>query len=273
MDTPTNFVAFPELGRLGRLGNQLFQIASTIGVAKKYGYYPIFPPWFYAQYFQNPILQFETMPVGMIYYERSFAFQDIFIDGPTHLVGFFQSEKYFLDCESEIRKYFAPRMEFIDQLQNHFGKLLNQKTCSIHVRRTDYVGDPLFADLGQSNYYEDAMEQFESDTVFLCFSDDIPWCKKRFSDRRFVFIEGLKDIADLYLMLQCRGNIIANSTFSWWGAWLNPHKDKKVIAPAKWFQGERANPMNPFLGWPYYRGYHDTKDLLPKEWIQIPVRS
>jgi hypothetical protein len=139
------------------------------------------------------------------------------------------------------------------------------------VRRTDYLRSPFFADLGQSTYYDEAIRQFDADTIFLCFSDDIPWCKTRFRDRRFVYIEGLRDIADLFFISLCGGHIIADSSFSWWGAWLNPHKHKKVVAPEKWFSGERADPAIPFKTEPAYCGYHDTRNLLPDEWIRLPV--
>ena len=88
----------------------------------------------------------------------------------------------------------------------------------------------------------------------LVFSDDIDWCKGVFRGDRFTFIEGEKDYIDLYIMSQCKNNIIANSTFSWWGAWLNKNKNKKIVAPKKWF-GSLIS--------------HNTKDLIPKEWIKV----
>jgi hypothetical protein len=265
------FVTYKALGKLGRLGNQLFQIAATIGLARKLGYDFVLPPWRYAQYMQNPFPQSTHIPDVQKYIETSFAYQEINVSGPIDLCGFFQSEKYFIHCETEIRTLFTPKTELLSQLRECFGKILEEKTCSVHVRRTDYVGHPLFADLSRGNYYEEALRHFDSETVFVCFSDDVNWCKSRFRDRRFIFIEGLRNIADLILISLCTGHIIANSSFSWWGAWLDPRKDKKVIAPAAWFQGDHANPKIPFRGMPHFSGFHDIKDMLPQQWIQLPV--
>ena len=101
---------------------------------------------------------------------------------------------------------------------------------------------------------QSALEHFsDKEYKFLVFSDDIEWCKQVFDDD-FNFIEGEEDYVDLLLMARCKHNIIANSSFSWWGAWLNRNNNKRVIAPKKWF-GSVANL--------------DSKDLLPKGWITL----
>jgi hypothetical protein len=102
------------------------------------------------------------------------------------------------------------------------------------------------------DYYRNAIAEFSDDTRFLVFSDDIQWCKENFKGDNFHFIEGEKDYVDLYLMSLCNNNIIANSSFSWWGAWLNNTPNKKVIAPKQWFG--KAKQLN-------------TKDLIPETWI------
>ena len=102
-----------------------------------------------------------------------------------------------------------------------------------------------------------AVKQMPKDSVFVIFSDDIPWCKANFPDipEKFVFIEGNSDHEDLLLMSLCNNVIIANSTFSWFAAWLNNNANKKVIAPAKWFGDAYA--------------HYDTTDLIPESWIKI----
>ena len=230
------FVTFKALGKLGRLGNQLFQIAATVGAARRNGAEFVFPPWPYSVFFARPLPQSASLPAAGKFVERSFTYQDIAIAGPTDLVGFFQSEKYFLDCAEEIRALLTPRPEFVGQLRAAFGHLRDKETCSIHVRRTDYVGRwrGLFAELAAGDYYERAMARFDKGTKFLVFSDDIPWCKERFRGERFLFIEGLRDIANLFLMASCRGHIIANSCSRKMGAWRIGRPPRRMPSVVAW---------------------------------------
>jgi len=119
----------------------------------------------------------------------------------------------------------------------------------LHVRRGDYLQLPTHHPTCTIDYYHKALANF--DGKVLVFSDDIDWCRKTFQDPRFEFVKGNLDYIDLYLMSMCKNNIIANSSFSWWAAWLNDNKDKKVIAPKKWF--------GPAIS-------HNTMDLYPKKW-------
>jgi hypothetical protein len=104
---------------------------------------------------------------------------------------------------------------------------------SLHVRRVDYVQKAGFHPPCSIEYYEKALSMIEGNV--LVFSDDLDWCKETFLGDRFTFISGNRDYQDLFLMSMCKNNIIANSTFSWWGAWLNTNLNKKVIAPSEWF--------------------------------------
>jgi len=94
----------------------------------------------------------------------------------------------------------------------------------------------------------------DDEVQFLVFSDDIGWCKSTFQRPNIHFIEGERDVVDLQLMARCKHNIIANSSFSWWGAWLNPHPGKQVFAPQNWFGSEAL--------------HHDTRDLIPENWVK-----
>lgn len=263
------FVTFRNFGRMGRLGNQLFQIAATIGVARRHGCEFAFPPWRYSATFEKPLPQKAELPSTQPYVEQAFCFQEIIIKESTHLLGYFQSEKYFKHCETEVRAFLTPSAGVADRLRTRFAPFRGKKACSIHLRRGDYVGNPHFVDLSGTDYYERAMARVDSGTIFLCFSDDIPWCRNYFHDDRVVFIDGLRPVEDLLLMSQCNTHIIANSSFSWWGAWLNGRQDKTVISPARWFAGEHADPEMPFGILPRPHGYLDTKDLLPVEWIRL----
>jgi hypothetical protein len=262
------FVTCKWLGQSGRLGNHLFQIAATIGTARKNGVEYVFPPWVYAAYFQRAVPQSAAIPETDLYAEPSFAYREIRVRRPTDLAGCWQSERYFEHCEAEIRGYFTPRTDLLAAPNERFGELLKGPTCSVHVRRGDYIGNPVFADLAGSNYYESAMDRFSAETTSLIFSDNVSWCRTRFRGRRFVFVEWQSNVEDLFLMSLCRGHVIANSSFSWWGAWLDPRPGKTVIAPARWFAGSYANPSLPFSSRPY-QGYHDTRDVIPAEWIKI----
>jgi hypothetical protein len=266
---PDTLVTFHALGQLGRLGNQLFQIAATVGVARHNAGEYVFPPWKYAGYFERPIPVSTRIPPVQIYRDPSFSYRDIALAGDTSLLGYFQSERYFAHCAQEIRSLFTLQPRLLQSLRAQCAPLLREKTCSMHVRRGDYVGNPLFANLAAGGYYEEAMRRFDADTLFVVFSDDIPWCRQRFRAHRCAFVGGMTEIGDLTLMSLCDGHIIANSSFSWWGAWLDAKPDKRVIAPAAWFAGEFADPDIPFKAGPPHDGFHDTADLLPAGWLRL----
>lgn len=198
-----------------------------------------------------------------VYNEPFFNYQEIpNIDSDVYLNGYFHSSKYFESYEKEIRDLFLyPSNVFDDIIEKTLDvykiDMSKDNTCSIHVRRGDYLNYPNQHPIQNMNYYMKAIKQMPKDSIFLIFSDDISWCKKNFPDlpEKFKFIEGNSDHEDLLLMSLCNNNIICNSTFSWWAAWLNKNSEKKVIAPSKWFGPAYAN--------------HDTKDLYCENWIKI----
>ena len=151
--------------------------------------------------------------------------------------------------------------QFNDQIKNRINEKyrLEENTCSIHVRRGDYIGNGLH-EVCHLEYYLEAVEEMKSRTEidkFIVFSDDIAWCKENFIGENFLFIENNSNIEDLYLQTQCTNNIICNSSFSWWGAWLNANPNKVVIAPECWY-GDLSK---------------DTKDLLPEKWIKLKIKT
>ena len=229
-----DIITFSRLGNFGRLGNQLFQIACCIGAGKIYSKSPKFYKWNYSDFFKCPIDQtlVET-EIKNIYREVSFNYSQIPNMENVDLIGYFQSDKYFSHCEGDILKHF----EFVDSLDD--GSIdPDTETCSVHIRRGDYVNLVGYHPLMGIEYYTKAMDSMRSKGVnkFYFFSDDIQWCKDNFGLRdEYVYIEGNQDIKDLCLMSKCKNNIIANSSFSWWGAWLNRNESKKVIAPSIWF--------------------------------------
>ena len=140
-------------------------------------------------------------------------------------------------------------------MNEKYKSLFNKNTVSLHIRRGDYVNLSDHHLLLDISYYKNAVNMFKNIEKVVVFSDDIEWCKENLDIKNTEFIENETDIVDLYLMSQCTHNIIANSSFSWWGAWLNKNDNKKVIAPKKWF-GPKRNDLN-------------DKDIIPETWIRI----
>jgi len=176
-------------------------------------------------------------------------------DLPVHLNyyfdGYWQSEKYFSENENQIFSNF-----FYDSEQiKLYSKIIEGfRTVSLHIRRGDYVGMPdHYVNLG-IEYYKNALDLIGTYDKILLFSDDVKWCKENLNFDNIIFVEDTTDLDDLILMSRCTNNIIANSSFSWWGARLNKNPDKRVIAPSKWY-GPKMNVV--------------TKDLLPENWIKI----
>ena len=178
-----------------------------------------------------------------------FAFEDLNIPyiPNTEYIGYFQSEEYFKHRRSEILELFKPADSFIDKINNYKYFFDN---ISLHVRRNDYV--KLYPEIHipqQMNYYNEALSLLPQDKKVLIFSDDLPWCYENFVGDRFMFIKEL-DYISMYIMSKMKYHIIANSSFSWWGAWLS--NSEKVIAPKKWF-GHDVNYEN----------------IVPKNWLKL----
>lgn len=144
-----------------------------------------------------------------------------------------QDPKYFEDWAYEIKEIYR---------QGVNGKV---DQVAIHLRRGDYVNNPFYVDLAKTDYYDQAIDLFPDDT-FLVFSDDIPFAKKYFKGRKFDFYQGKDEIDDLNVMAACSGHIIANSSFSWWGAYISPYT-QKVVAPSvdRWYTDKQERTKCP----------------------------
>jgi len=199
-----------------------------------------------------------------IYAEPHFHFDATFekLAGPYVLEGYWQSERYFLNVAEQIRSDFSPK-HVPPRVAAMQASLAASPAVSLHVRRGDYVSKPevaRFHGICEMGYYRRAMDHMLTlvpDAVFHIFSDDPQWVSTEFpKQHRWTLVDDWPSKApwvDLWLMSQCDHHIIANSSYSWWGAWLNSTADKRVIAPARWF-----NEAN-----------HDTCDILPSAWIQL----
>jgi len=162
----------------------------------------------------------------------------------TYYDGYWQHEEYFNDIRDVILQTFRFPAFADEQNQQTAERLQTTNSIGIHVRRGDYTHDKLFHDICDLDYYRQAISRMQQATdgeLFCIFSDDMAWCREHIAPllagKAIVYADwnrGERSIQDIHLMSLCRHNIIANSSFSWWGAWLNQNAEKVVVAPAKW---------------------------------------
>lgn len=180
----------------------------------------------------------------------------------VYLDGYWQSEKYFFNIADIIRNEFTVKLPQADKNRQLAQQITSCESVSLHVRRGDYVTDAKTNTIHGTcdlDYYAQCIERLSQQVhhpCFFIFSDDPEWAEKNLKithPATFVAHNGPgKNYEDLRLMSQCRHHIIANSSFSWWGAWLGQHPNTSVYAPKRWFNSPSFN----------------TKDLLPEVWIQ-----
>lgn len=199
-----------------------------------------------------------------VYKETSNLFDNNFFKASKDLLlkGNRQSEKYFKQYEQRIRNDFSLSEEYVASVKQLGENLRQQNSISVHIRRGDYLTPVALKWLGvlSASYYYQSISTLAhkvQNCKFYIFSDDIEWTKQNLKiDYEHEFISrGITKTSyeDFYLMSKCKHNIIANSTFSWWAAWLNSNPDKIVIAPKKWYNQVRL----------------DTSDLIPDSWIKL----
>ena len=199
-----------------------------------------------------------------LFFEKYFHFDDAVLKSPdqTYLVGFWQSEKYFAGNRTLLLKEFIPKNP-LSGLNLELSTKINQTTAvSLHIRRGDYVTNlqaNQFHGIMALDYYHESLKYLKSKIppfeVFV-FSDDPKWVQENLKTdykTHYVIHNQDKNEEDMRMMSLCHHNIIANSSFSWWGAWLNQNPNKIVIAPKNWFKDLTK----------------DTKDLIPSEWIRL----
>ena len=280
-------ISYNRLGSNGRLGNQMFQYAALRGIAAHRGFGWMIPrPDSYGDSNYGLFDCFEMSSVK----EENFGYlntqsiqtgqfhfsQEFFDNCPdnVNLHDYFQSEKYFLNVSNIIRKDLTFKEDVLNPCKEIVSEL--NKPIFLHVRRGDYVNSQNAHPVCPVEYYEKALEYYDKDCEILVFSDDIGWCKEQelFSDDRFMISEyqekypqtcdtndgrqqALIPYFDLCMMTLCSGGIMANSSMSWWGAWLIRNPTKPIIAPKPWFG-------------PQYKDYY-MGDLLPQTWVEVEV--
>lgn len=259
----------------GGFGNQLFQLFFVINLAKKYGmyivvpdkkilstgrsidverrtYYELFPRCFNLLT-ETEIKNLNAIPIC----ETDFKYSKVTIlDNSLNYVfkGFYQSPKYF-DQNLNILDYLKlPDIDMakVDEVITNLRS--SRKTLvSLHVRRNDYLAHAYFHCVQSIGYYKKAIEALREENILVViFSDDLSWCKEHFEFiKDKVFVQD-KDYIEMMIMSKCDHNIIANSSFSWWGAYMNTNINKKVVYPSKWFAVNHV----------------DTSDLFTPDWIK-----
>ena len=261
-------ITFNRLGYYGLFGNQLFQYATLYSIAKTRGYefgVPYsntgnieFTNFFLPNCFNNLSAKDSSNIVPLhTAIERDFTYNAGIFGVPdnTDICGYFQSEKYFVDYRNQLLNEFTFN-------NNVYAKALDIRSLSklpaiaLHLRLGDYVAAQECHPICSLEYYVEGLKLLPDDLLIYVFSNDIPQAIEFFKplNRKIVFVEDTDKYIDMCLMTMCDYHIIANSSFSWWGAWLS--NSKKVIAPARWFGSASHMPKN----W---------SDIYCKNWIVL----
>lgn len=253
----------------GGLGNQLFQYAYGRNCIEQ-GEHVVFDISFFKENKKDTsrpfLLKKFNIPESIVFVnQKENSFKKFISKIYSKISGnysFFQSELYFKNIEDIIRKEFTLKDPLSPTAQIYADQIKQaQDTVSIHIRRGDYVSNSSankHHGTCDINYYERAIskikESIESPTFFI-FSDDIEWVKENLKIENAIYVSNpnLAECEELILMSCCKNNIIANSTFSWWAAWLNPNLNKVVIAPQKWLNTDISK----------------QPDIIPSTWIKI----
>ena len=218
-------------------------------------------------YFINDPLKKRLLSFGKVgldsYKEPHFEYDKNFmkIKNNTYIEGYFQTEEYFKNIRTEILKSFSIKNEPSVKSKEIINLAHKNESVSLHVRRGDYVTNKnasKFHGLMGEEYYKKAISIINKkikNPKYFIFSDEINWVKKNFDlPKGSIFVTHNKSgIEDMRIMIECKHNIIANSSFSWWGAWLGRNQDKKVVAPKVWFLDKSIN----------------TSGVIPARWEKI----
>ena len=257
-------LTYKALGNNGKLGNQMFQYALVRAVSIKNNYEMRIPIGNYDLLKLNVKKNFiNGSEKTKTYQEKFFHFnKDVFsVTDNTDFFGYFQSYKYF----DKYRKEIVADFSFADNVDKFCSTIIRNikqvhDVVSIHVRHGDYFLYPNIHPLCSITYYNECIEYMKNygDFGYIVFSDDIAWCKQNIKGTNIVYSEFNDNIIDLCLMGKCDHNIICNSSFSWWAAYLNQNVDKQVLYPSIWF-----GPKGP----------QDYYDMCPNKWRKINVKN
>jgi hypothetical protein len=247
----------PITGKLsGQTGNVCFEIAATSALAWDHGAEAYFPDLeHYPEDFKNLFFRCKTTPPSKIISGIALEAFPMIYKNKLRIHGYFQSEKYFAHQRERILELFAPSESMLKYIKTKYEWLLKQSnTVGVQLRyyRKEVTeGYPQYG----IRYLEKAMSYFSEDAFFIVSSDNIEFAKKNIPSwvKNVYFLENESPYTDLFLLSMCEHNIISNSTFGWWAAWLNQNREKIVICPSYWTEAST----------------HYTLPVCPQEWIHI----
>ncbi len=257
-------ITFSNLGKRGmNLGNQLFQVAALTGFSGKYNCDLKLPPWKYSDYFLHPPTQ-GNVETELFIEEPAYNYIPEFwdkyaVDFKTKnvdILGWLQSEKYWLHCKKNVRDIFRFNEEFENELRKRFGKAFMKETIAISIRRGDFITNPNFYLLPLEYYLGALIKYFPGykEKNIIIFSDDLPYCKRNIRRLPNIFFaDDLNDIEQLCMMSSCKHYIISNSSFSWWGAWLGEKDGTCIVRSPYQLAGDFLQRF-------------DTSDYYPGRW-------
>jgi hypothetical protein len=265
---------FVEAEMIGQLGNNMFIVATTYALAwdnNAEAYFPELKTKYQYNWQNIPLnlshiffrcnLSSPPRKIAHDWHQPDFRHHPIPFHADMKIHGYVQSEKYFVHHRKRILELFAPHPDDLAYIQKKYQWLLDHPyTVGIQVRENyEEPRGELFIQYGK-DYLRNAMRYFPKEALFVMFSNGWDFARENtpeeFADR-VVCIENEPHYIDLFLLSFCKHNILTNSTFGWWGAWLNQNPEKIVVVPAEW--------MNPASGLP-------TEDVIPKDWVRIAGR-
>jgi hypothetical protein len=253
---------------MGGLGNQMFQISHAISQGWKNNIPSKFRPSSYTpmqanqptKYLDNIFrnIEFTNDIPNTIRIESGWGYIPINPSWYTSVefFGYFQSNKNFLGYDEKIKELFQPTDEFINKIKSLYPEINKEGTISLHIRRGDYTTISHVLPVIDKTYIDEAIRQNGDYSTIFIFSDDVNWIKQNLSYPNQIIVTGLEDYEELWLMSLCKNNIMSNSTFSWWGAFLNNNINKKIYTPSLWF-----GPA----------GEYNWEDIYIESWTKINV--
>jgi hypothetical protein len=201
-----------------------------------------------SSFFSNSIIFFYKLLNKILGKNKKTKFDHFDVDNIVY-DGYWHDFKFFSEYTN---KLFNFKITLDSLNQKNLNIIRQKKSVSVHIRRGDYLSSTnIYGNICTKEYYDKAISYFISNdpgSFFVFFSDDMEWVKQNFEMENAIYINnnsGDKSFIDLYLMSECKNNIIANSTFSWWGAYLNQNQSKTVIMPTRWYNTE-VNIFNLF---------------------------
>lgn len=255
---------------MGGLGNQMFQISKAVSegidnnidvVFKPSSFVPMHgnqPTKYLNNIFRN--IKFDNITEKLERVKEpswSYSQMDLLYYKSIEFYGYFQSGKNFENNKQKIIDLFSPNEQFIEKIKKVYPNMLSENSISIHVRRGDYLSISDILPTIDKTYIDQALNMLNNKGSIFIFSNDKKWVEENLNYENSTIVTGLEDYEELWAMSLCNHNVMSNSSFSWWGSYLNKNKNKKVLCPSVWF-----GP----------KGEKNYSDIYEPDWLKIDVR-